>query len=182
MPRMKKPADLRCSQVTAAGAGEFGCSWCGRSSRSGKLYRFRGRDERCWHRGVFCGRLLPRCRPAAERANPRRTVHPPSHRRTPGRLGRGFDQSKLTRCVRRGRREFPRCHSGRSPWWSARLPESQRMEKTRIRSKAWPSGIAVARFGCVLDERSEMRGQRPRYAQRRVFGSEASPDPEQPVI
>jgi hypothetical protein len=56
MPRMKKPADLRCSQVTAAGAVEFGCNWCGRSSRSGKLYRFRGRDERCWHRGVFCSK------------------------------------------------------------------------------------------------------------------------------
>ena len=53
MPRMKKPADLRYSQVTAAGAGEFGCSWCGGSSRSGKLYRFRGRDEQRWHRGVF---------------------------------------------------------------------------------------------------------------------------------
>ena len=56
MPRMKKPADLRYSQVTAAGAGEFGCSWCGGSSRSGKLYRFRGRDEQRWHRGVFCSK------------------------------------------------------------------------------------------------------------------------------
>lgn len=37
------------------------------------------------------------------------------------------------------------------------------------------------RFGCVLDERSETRGQRPRYAQRPVFGPQVSPDPEQPV-
>ena len=43
------------------------------------------------------------------------------------------------------------------------------------------TGFLMARFGCVLDERSETRGQRPRYAQRPVFGPQVSPDPEQPV-
>ena len=43
------------------------------------------------------------------------------------------------------------------------------------------TGFLMARFGCVLDERSETRGQRPRYAQRHVFGPQTSPDPEQPV-
>src|SRR5258705_6028259 len=39
----------------------------------------------------------------------------------------------------------------------------------------------MARFGCVLDERSETRGQRPRYAQRPILGRQVSPDPDQPV-
>ncbi len=38
------------------------------------------------------------------------------------------------------------------------------------------TGFLMARFGCVLDERSETRGQRPRYAQCPVFGPQVSPD------
>jgi hypothetical protein len=68
-------------------------------------------------------------------------------------------------------------------------PAARRLPEVRLRVRRYPPGIAVdrftgflmARFGCVLDERSETRGQRPRYAQRRVFGPQASPDPEQPV-
>ena len=69
-------------------------------------------------------------------------------------------------------------------------PAARRLPEVRLRVHRYPPGIAVDRFtgflmarffGCVLDERSETRGQRPRYAQRPVFGPETSPDPEQPV-
>ena len=59
-------------------------------------------------------------------------------------------------------------------------PAARRLPEVRLRVRRYPPGIAVG-FGCVLDERSETRGQRPRYAQRPVFGPQVSPDPEQPV-
>ena len=64
-------------------------------------------------------------------------------------------------------------------------PAARRLPEVRLRGASLSArdavdrftGFLMARFGCVLDERSETRGQRPRYAQRPVFGPQVSPIP-----